>query len=1533
MVRITIFGLLMLLNASEVTVGHEYRLHDFTRTELTDVYYSEGVNIGDINNDGKTDVVHGPYWFEGPSFQAKHEIYPVKAQPRKAYADSFFSWVHDFDADGFPDVLMVGFPGTPAHVFHNPGKKGWGKHWKKIQIFDWVSNESPQFVSIVGDEQPELVCTRDGHFGFATYNPNDPFSTWTFHKISEKVATPRFGHGLGVGDVNGDQRLDVITKNGWYEQPAEGAAEAMWKFHAVTFAAKGGADMFAYDVDGDGDNDVITSLAAHDFGLAWHEQIQRNGDIAFRQHIIMGDKRADSPYGTLFTELHSVNLADIDGDGLKDIVTGKTYWSHHTQSPMWDAGAVVYWFRLVRTRDGVDWIPYLADGEAGIGRQLIVGDVNNDNLPDLVSGGMKGCNVMIHQEKVVDKATWEAAQPQKTRKLLSGLQPEEAAKHMTVPDGFQVTLAAGEPQVHQPVGFTIDGKGRVWVAEAYNYPIRAPEGKGKDKIVILEDTTGDGRLDKRTVFIEGLNLVSGIEVGFGGVWVGAAPYLLFIPDEDGDDRPDSDPQVLLDGFGYQDTHETLNAFIWGPDGWLYGCHGVFTHSLVGKPGTPKAERTPVNAAVWRYHPIRHEFDIFARGTSNPWGVDFNEKGQSFITACVIPHLYHIIQGARYQRQGGRHFNPHLYDDIKTIADHLHYSGNIRDHAWWGEEPELPDSVSDLGGGHAHAGAMIYLGDNWPQDYRNQLFMCNIHGNRVNNEILVPNGSGYIGKHGKDFLFANDKWFRGINLKYGPDGSVYLIDWYDRNACHRTNPLIWDRSNGRIYNVSYGNIDRQKIDIGSLDDQRLVDLLSHENEWYVRMARRHLQHRSSNRNVRRQLVTMLEESKSERQMLRAIWTLHVTGGLDETLILRLLKSPHEYVRAWAIQLELEDKQISGRVLQEFVSLAKHDSSPVVRLYLASALQRLPLHRRWELAASLIAHSEDADDHNLPLMYWYGIEPLVPSNPTAAMKMAAASKLDLITRYITRRASSVDINLVLKSIPNADTKVINLTLDEIIRSFAGQVAVNMPTAWSRVFEQLNEHSHADVREKAERIAVIFGDERIFPKLRAILSNESESIDKRSRSLEILVRGRDPKAGDAILSAAENDQLRGAAIKALIAYDSPQIPRVLLDRYTEYSEGHQRDVVTTLISRPQFALALLDAIDQKKLPRTDLHAYHIRQMYRFEDDQLRRRIDSTWGAIREASADKKKKIAELTKVLSPASLKSANPAHGRRLFDKTCANCHTLFGQGGKVGPDITGSNRTNIDYILENILDPSAVLGKDYRMTLITTDEGQVISGLIERETESALTVRTINDSILVPKSSIESRTLSELSLMPDGLLDQMKTSEIRDLIAYLGSPSQVALQGPKAPIDPSIGRVTGAFEGEKLKVKSASQGTANPQPMGGFVPEKWSNNSQLWWTGAKPGAKLELTIPAQDAGEYSLDVVMTRARDYGIVRLSLNDQPLGDAVDLFHQPSVITTGVLSFSDITLDDQPATLQVEILGANSKAVKAYMFGLDYIKLNRQR
>lgn len=1541
--------------------GEEFRLHSFERQQLSDVYYSEGISAGDLNNDGHVDVIYGPHWYAGPDFRSRNEIYPAVPQRREGYADNFFNWVHDFDGDGWNDILVVGFPGTPGYVYRNPGADGLTGLWEKIQVADSVSNEAPQFTDITGDGIPELICTRQGHYGYYIHEPKKPIGPWNFVSVSEKIAPVPFGHGLGVGDVNSDGRPDLIATDGWMEHPADVSGSTVWKFHKYPFAPAG-ADMFAMDVDGDGDADVITALSAHDFGLAWYENTgtDANGEITFQKHLLMGQSAADSPYGLLFTEPHAVKLADINGDGLPDIVTGKTYWSHHTKSPMWDAGAVVYWFELKRTPEGVDFVPHLANGDTGIGRGLVVADINGDGLIDIATGGMVGASVLFNVARDVSEAEYLQAQPQKRKEMAEGLSPEDAAKHMTVPGGFRVQLAAGEPMVHQPVAMCFDHRGRLWVAEAHTYPQRAPQGEGKDRILIFEDTTGDGVFDTSKTFIEGLNLVSGLEVGFGGVYVGAAPYLMFIPDRNGDDVPDAPSDedqgkasvvqrlqfpkdvppgasVLRDGFGWQDTHETLNSFIWGPDGWLYGCHGVFTHSGVGRPGDPDSDRLPLNAAVWRYHPKKDVFEAFMNGTSNPWGVDFNDRGQAFITACVIPHLWHVIQGGRYHRQGGQHFNPYTYNDIKTIADHAHYVGNIADHAWWGHEPRSAGATSDAGGGHAHCGAMIYLGNNWPAEYRNQIFFNNVHGNRVNCDILEPvsGTSAWVGHHGRDLLMANDHYFRGINLRYGPDGTVYLIDWYDRNACHRTNPEIWDRSNGRIYRISYGHPRAEHVDLRQWNEMQLVDAHAHENEWYVRMARRLLMDSGLTANAAAAMSKRaLDTSLAVDLRLRYLWTLHAAGSIEEPIMLRLLSDPEEYIRAWAVQLELEDFAVSDAVLKRLEKLAADDTSSVVRLYLTSALQRLPLSSRWGIAAALSGRGEDAKDHNLPLMLWYGTEPLVAEDTARAMELALNTRIPLLRSYIFRRAAATENTLPAVVAVLGQTQSDELQrqiLDAMMMSFEGRVEIAMPESWKSAYESLLKSDQEEIRDRANQLAVLFGDQRVFPPMRALLGDPGQRLNRRQQALNVLVRGQDRDAAVVLHSEAvlSNPDLQASAVRALATLGNDRTPDVLLSRYRDLASEVRADAVSTLVSRPVWTRRLLESIAAGEVAGSDLHAYHVRQILAFNDNSLNDLLRQHWGEIRESSEERKQQAAALKKRLTPAVLSKASPGNGRRVYAKTCQNCHRLFGTGGEIGPDITGSNRANIDYILENILDPSAVVGRDYQMTVVALNDGRVIQGLLKQETDSALTIQTINDRVVVPKSEIEERTLSSVSMMPERQLDTLTPDEVRDLIAYLASPAQVPLTGPAAPIDPATGKVPGAVEGESMKIVEKTGGTAASQSMGGFRAANWSGNDQLWWTGGKPGDKLGLEIPVAEDGVYDVEIVLTRARDYGIVKISLDDVLLDPGLDLFNTPEVINTGVLTYSGIALRAGNSRLIMEIVGANPQAVKGYMVAVDYVRL----
>lgn len=588
------------------------------------------------------------------------------------------------------------------------------------------------------------------------------------------------------------------------------------------------------------------------------------------------------------------------------------------------------------------------------------------------------------------EAAWkdQTHEPPPERGVHYNLTPAEATRAMTAAEGFDVKLYAAEPEVRQPHAFCIDDRGRLWIAEDYTYSKYDWLPDQRDRIVIFDDSDGDGRADSHKVFTEDITYASGIETGHGGVWVGSPPNLLFIPDRDGDDVPDSKPRVVLDGWGAQDQHETMNSFRWGPDGWLYGCQGVFVDSRVGKPGTPDNRRVEMNGGVWRYHPIREEFEVFSHGTSNPYGFDFNDKGQMIVTACVIPHLWHFIQGGRFHYQTGRHPNRYTYDDIKTIADHSH------------------ENFRDRDGGHAHGGAIFYMGESFPDSYRGKLFMFNLHHRSIYTDLVTRRGSGWVGSHDGEVLFANDPWFIGFSLQYGPDGEIYFIDWYDERVCHGQTPE--GKETGRIYRLSYGNVERNIPDWSKLESVELAELQLDRNGWKVRRARRILSEPAAEgadmTRAHGKLRVILETHPNVPRKLRALWALHVSGGTNEKLLSQLLNHDNEFLRAWAIQLELEDRQAPEAILAIYATMARQDPSPVVRLYLASALQRLPLAQRWDIAEALLSHAEDIDDHNLPLMYWYGIEPLVPADKRRALRLAIDCKIPLVRRFIARRAAS-------------------------------------------------------------------------------------------------------------------------------------------------------------------------------------------------------------------------------------------------------------------------------------------------------------------------------------------------------------------------------------------------------------------------------------------------------------------------------------------------------------------------------------------------
>ena len=956
---------------------------------------------------------------------------------------------------------------------------------------------------------------------------------------------------------------------------------------------------------------------------------------------------------------------------------------------------------------------------------------------------------------------------------------QTVVRGMKLMPGFQAELIAAEPDVHQPVAFAIDERGRLWIAEAFSYPTKQPAGQGKDRVIILEDRDGDGAFETRKVFVEGLNLVSGIEVGYGGVWIGAAPELLFYPDRDRDDRPDGPAEVLIDGWGFQDTHETLNSFTWGPDGWLYGNQGVFTFSYPGKPGTPAGARAPFRAGVWRYHPLRREFEIFASGGSNQWGIDFNEAGHLFLTHC---RSFHGGGGTTQAIRNGHFWN-------QANADYAHFVSNRGPAFAPALKNFLPASARyDSGeggagkpgstavyGGHSHVGTMIYLGDNWPGIYRDHLFTLNLHGHQMNQQHSVRQGSGYETLHaGFDLLFVPDRTFVGVDLQYGPDGAVYVIDWCDHQHCHTPRDDIWERTNGRVYRMAWKETWRPvRVDLGAKTDEELAALHSHRNEWYVRMARRLLAERSATRALAPAALDALRRRMAETaevsHVLRAVWSLHGVGALDGPALEALLRHPSDLVRSWGVQLATETPFAPRVPVARLEELARTDPSATVRLALASALPALTDAVRWEVVTSLAQHGEDADDRFLPKMVWFGLAPLAAADPARALELAQRTRLptlaDSIQWFVAqkpegREALVSHLGRVPEAVAARGVQILAFALES-------ESALPMPRGWAEVSRRFASMPGTSPEAVAvSQLSALFGDAAVLSRNRTLLADTRAPLTDRQAALGLLKRARDPAAQAIYLRLLDEEAFRSPVLPLLAGADSTATAAAILRWFPELNEADRAVALAALTSHPTQGMALLQAVSAGTFDKKRITALHVRQLRNLRAERVTTLLDQVWGRTVESTADVKASIARIKKAYAEAPRWAYSTIAGRETFQQLCATCHTLDGQGGRLGPDLTGSWRNGLEYFVESIVDPNAVVGADFQLTLLTQRDGSVLSGMVERETETALVVRTVTETLSVPKSQISKRETLDQSLMPPGLLQSLPDREAVELLMYL-----------------------------------------------------------------------------------------------------------------------------------------------------------------------
>lgn len=982
------------------------------------------------------------------------------------------------------------------------------------------------------------------------------------------------------------------------------------------------------------------------------------------------------------------------------------------------------------------------------------------------------------------------------------LPPVEAITRLRVPAGFKVTLAAAEPDVRQPIAIAFDDRGRLWVAESYSYNGSKFTDEPHDRIIIFEDSTGDGVLDQRKVFCDGLTHLTGLQLGFGGVWITGPPNLSFIPDRNSDDVPDGEPVVHLDGWSLKAEHNSVNGLTWGPDGWLYGRHGIKQPSLVGRPGTPRDQRVDLSCSIWRYHPTRHVFEVVADGTINPWGLDFDDHGHGFLTTSVVEHLWHLVPGAHYERwkNRGAHPDPFVYEAMTATSDHLHWGSGT-----WDKAGRMAKGNNDFGGGHSHCDAMIYLGDRWPAKYRGSLFSSNIHGRRINRDALVrKEGGPFRGEHADDFLLADDPWFRAVSLEYGPDGDVYMTDWSDNGECHDRDGV--HRTSGRIYKISWGDPIRVKCDLNAASNEELVDYQVHHNDWFVRHARRQLQERAASgqdmATVHARLRGIFKSNSDVTRKLRALWTLYVTDGADDDWLTTLLNHENEHVRGWAVRLLVDTADGVTKLAQSFGTPDSADDQPnasatfatkerswLVRMELASALRRLPIDRRLGIATQLVSQ-EEISDPNVDRMIWYAIRPAVAAEPDRGLAFGAAAPQRL-RQWVARCLAGHSRDAVAKLFDAAGKSPNPAVTADFLTGFAAGLSTlkndDVPKSAREVAVRLIDHSDERVRIPALTIAAAIGDDGTVDRIRQVLHDGERNEATRLAALAGLANRRASGLAADLRRLITGGQLTGAALRASVRINNAELHESILACYPQLSPEERSVAVDVFTSRVESSEILLSSVERKQIPAVDISATQARQIAALKNKALLRRLEAAWGTVRSSPADRVRRIRELEDLLTPGSLSRADLAAGRELFRKTCSNCHRLFGDGRTIGPELTGANRRNLQYLVSNIVDPSAAVPADFRQATVITNSGRVITGAITQRTDTALTVQTANGEVRLPGDEVDEVAISEKSMMPDGLLDKLTVDQTRDLIAWLMSDGVVDAERAGSDGHPADGR--------------------------------------------------------------------------------------------------------------------------------------------------
>lgn len=1005
-------------------------------------------------------------------------------------------------------------------------------------------------------------------------------------------------------------------------------------------------------------------------------------------------------------------------------------------------------------------------------------------------------NFPVYRNQAAGKQLTGAYAPAAT----PALAPEETEKRFKVPPGFEVRLFASEPEVVNPVAMTWDERGRLWVVEFYEYPMGAPPGqRGRDRVKILEDTDADGRADRATVFADGFSLATGIALGNGGVYLGVAPDLLFLEDTDGDDVADR-ARAVLTGFGLEDRHELLNSFAWGPDGWLYLTHGVFTHSEVRDPDDPDDDGVRMNAALARFDPRRGRFEVFADGTSNPWGVDWNDRGDALVSACVIHHLFHMAPGGLYNRQSGTWPNPYGYvQDLPTkglpaIVDWRHYRA-------------------------AHAGVCVYQGDQWPAAWQGLVLLGNIHQSAINCDRLLPVGATYravkedqlLGASKGDwevgagnFLVCDDHWFRPVSVQTGPDGALWVMDWSDKYPCYQNaiaDPVGVDRELGRIWRVVWvGNEPGQPVpsrpardmDLRKSSDATLVGLLDHSNSWQRRQAQRLLLERQA-----QNALASAAPAQTEAGRRQLAWARLAAGAVPAE---SLGRDADPVIRAWANRAMGDRSSVNQPALAS-LRAGCADGDVTVRAAAASALRRLssgsltvntaPVAAVATAAllphfGELLSRPSAAGDFYYPHIVWMAMEPRVALEPAPFLALLARHPGE-VSAYCARRTlrrvgdltgpadrlRHLDAAMEWLGTVAEQSELAGAALDGLIEAFRAKAAPPS-IALEPIFERLT--ANPTLADRVRRLATLLGDTRASLALIARINDSTATPNLRRRGIQAARETGGDTARQALfeflVSQPNSPGLLTDALRALAVFPDETVPGAILKAWSKLDPPARRVATEVLTTRRRWSGELLAAVDQKTIAPEEVSATARRALARSDDPALRDEANRLLGRYRPPEADKLKLIAEKRKVVL-AGTPDLNA--GRAVAQATCFVCHKLHGEGAEVGPDLTGVGRSTLDALLQNVIDPNEVIGHGYENTEVELKDGTVLSGRVIEDTPNRIRLLASGptEHVVARADIAEDRgrlriTRSELSLMPEGF-EQMPDADFRNLIWYLLNP--------------------------------------------------------------------------------------------------------------------------------------------------------------------